>query len=84
MPSVKSGRKNWNQIFMKSVLNMPLIFNVQFIFTGKIISTLLHMAFKRRRKKHLGVKLTRDCADAIFMKGDIDMSKIDEYIARRS
>lgn len=30
------------------------------------------------------MKLRRDCVDVNFMKGDIIMSKIDEYIAKRS
>lgn len=46
-----------------------------------MINTLLHTDLLREPQS---VKSERDCVDAIFMKGAINMSKIDEYIAKRS
>lgn len=49
-----------------------------------MINTLLHTDLLRKRKEPQSVKLENGYVDAIFMKGAINMSKIDEYIAKRS
>lgn len=77
-------RQKWTKKLVKFVLSTLLIFNGQFIFTGKIIDTSLRMALLKRHKKRPSVKLRRECSDVRFLKGGITMSKIDEYIARRS
>lgn len=69
---------------MRSVLNILQIFNVQSTSIGKTISMLLRRGLLRKLKKPQGAKSEKDYVDAIFMKGAINMSKIDEYIAKRS
>lgn len=49
-----------------------------------MINTLSRTDLLRKRKKLQSVKSERDYLDVILMKGAINMSKVDEYITKRS